>query len=247
MKEHSYRDYVGDAEHMRQYAEYQAKYAAQIRESDKRLIEMIRPLAAAGARTLIDFGCSTGNLLLHLKHALPEMKLRGADLVDAIIEANRKNAALSGIDFAVADMLQPDPQGATYDVVVANAALMFFDDAEFDRAVAMLARLVAPGGSFVAFDLFHPFEQEIALVERSQGHPAGLKFCFRSWKTVKRALEAAGLQPPELTMWNMPIDLPAPARPEDITSFTVPTTDGRRLSFRGALYQPWCHVSAKKA
>jgi SAM-dependent methyltransferase len=246
MKEHSYRSYVDDAEHMRQYAEYQSKYASQIRESDRRLIELIRPLAAAGARSLIDFGCSTGNLLLHLKHALPELKLRGADLVEAIIDGNRQNPALSGIDFAVADMLQPDPAGMTYDVVVANAALMFFDEAEFDRAVAMLGRLVAPGGSFVAFDLFHPFEQEITLVERSKGHPAGLKFAFRSWETVQRAVRASGLRPAELTMWNMPIDLPPPARPDDITSYTVPTTDGRRLSFRGALYQPWCHMIAKK-
>ena len=246
MKEHSYRDYVGDAEHMRQYAEYQAKYASQIRESDRRLIEMIRPLVANGARTLIDFGCSTGNLLLHLKHAVPQLKLRGADLVETIIDANRKNPSLAGIDFVVADMLQPDSTGATYDVVVTNAALMFFDDAEFDRAIAMLGRLVAAGGSFVAFDLFHPFEQEITLVERSIGHPAGLKFSLRSWKTAQRAIRAAGLSPADMTMWNMPIDLPVPAQPDDITSYTVNATDGRRLSFRGSLYQPWCHVIAKK-
>ena len=44
----------------------------------------------------------------------------------------------------------------------------------------------------------------------------------------------------------MPFDLPRPTEEKDVTSYTEHTKDGRRLSFRGSLFQPWCHVTAKK-
>jgi hypothetical protein len=33
---------------------------------------------------------------------------------------------------------------------------------------------------------------------------------------------------------------------EDLNSYTVKTETGDRLLFRGALYQPWCHMIAHK-
>ena len=239
-----FKNYVEDAAHMRAYAEYQKKYARTIRESDKVLIELLRARAAPGAR-LLDLGCSTGNLLLHLKHALPGIALAGGDIVGSIIAANRENPELAGIEFLELDMLAL-PAAPQYDVVVTNAALMFFAPEEFQRAIASIGRAVRPGGWFLAFDLFHPFEQEIDLIETSSRHPSGLRFHFRSYQAVRRALDGARLSDPEFAFFSMPIALPRPLDPSDITSYTVETVEQQRLSFRGALYQPWCHLSARK-
>ena len=242
----SYRDYVGDGAHMEAYSAYQQKYAGRIRESDRKLISLVaRHAGDLQGKTLLDMGCSTGNLLLHLKHARPGLTLEGADMVEKVIAENAGKPELAGISFRVMNVLEM-PAGRTYDIVVANAALTFFDDLEFERAVLNLARAVAPGGLLAVFDLFHPFEETITLVETSAAHPRGLKFSFRSYAQVRRAVEAGGLESPSFEAWSMPIDLPRPTDPADLTSYTVKTDGGERLSFRGALCQPWCHMLARR-
>jgi trans-aconitate methyltransferase len=242
----TYRDYVGDEAHMEAYRAYQQKYAGRIRESDRKLISLLQRHAGdLRGRTLLDMGCSTGNLLLHLKHALPGLALEGADLVERIIVENAGKPELAGVSFRVMDMLEMDAD-RRYDVVVANAALMFFDDVEFERAVFNLSRAVKPGGLLAVFDLFHPFEETITVVETSAAHPNGLKFSLRSHRQVRRAVEGGGLEPPSFETWSMPMDMPRPTDRADLTTYTVRTDGGERLSFRGALYQPWCHMLARR-
>jgi SAM-dependent methyltransferase len=247
----NYRDYVTDADHMQWYSQYQRKYATTIRESDKMLIDIVRGLAAeAVARgerpRLLDIGCSTGNLLLHLKRLVPGLQLTGGDMASGIIAECRANGALAGIDFAEMNMLDLTAQ-RPFDIVVANAALMFFSDDEFEQAIASISRAITPRGWFVAFDLFHPFDQEVAIVETTSLHPRGLKFYFRSFTRVRRALAAAGQPSPELTPFRIPIDLPRPSDPGDVTTYTVTGVDGTKMSFRGTLFQPWCHVVSRKS
>lgn len=245
-----YREYVGNADHMAVYSRYQRKYAATIRESDRVLLDMVRKTAAAigaGRRlSLLDIGCSTGNLLLHLKNA-PGLRLdlAGWDIVPSIIAECRANPDLAGIEFAEMNMIEFG-NARRFDIVVANASLMFFDPAEFARAIASIAAVVLPGGCFLAFDLFHPFEQEVAIVETSRRFPHGLKFYFRGYGTVRAALERAGLAEPHFTPFSIPIDLPRPADLSDITSYTVRAVDREGMSFRGTIYQPWCHLRARR-
>lgn len=242
----TYKDYVHDEAHMAQYREYQRKYATKIRESDRKLIALVAAHVGDGhGNTLLDMGCSTGNLLLHLKHAFPALALEGSDLAAEIIASDQRNPELAGITFTVRDMLEmaDTPQ---YDVVTSNAALMFFDDEQFERAVMQLARAVKPGGLFVMFDLFHSFDETIVVTERSAAHPKGLKFALRAWSGVRAALDRAGLVDATFASWHMPFDLPRPPDPADLTSYTIKTDGGERLSFRGALFQPWCHVTARR-
>lgn len=242
----TYRDYVGDGAHMEAYRAYQQRYAGRSRESDGKLISLVQRHAGdLQGKTLLDMGCSTGNLLLHLKHALPGLALEGADLIEKIIAENAGKPELAGISFRVMNVLEMDAD-RQYDVVVANAALMFFDDVEFERAVLNLARAVKPGGLLAVFDLFHPFEETITLVETSAAHPKGLKFSLRSHRQVRTAVEAGGLESPSFEAWSMPMDLPRPTDWADLTSYTVRTDGGERLSFRGVLYQPWCHMLARR-
>ena len=246
----TFRDYVDDNAHMEFYSVYQKRYAETIRESDKAIIELIRRIVEADSKKgtqleLLDLGCSTGNLLLHLKRLLPGLGLLGGDIVPSIINDCRTNPALAGIDFSEMDMLSLGIK-ERFDIIVANAALMFFNDHEFDLAIQNIAAAIKKGGYFVAFDYFHPFEQEISIVETSKLHPKGLKFYLRGYNRVKAALENAQLVNLQFTPFNIGIDLNRPTDSADITSYTVKSVAKERMSFRGTLYQPWCHLVAQR-
>jgi SAM-dependent methyltransferase len=229
------------------YLAYQARYAAQPRESDRVLVEIVDRLTRGrDGATVLDLGCSTGNLLRHLRRARPDLALVGGDLMESHLEACRRDPELADLPFAVMDALDLGVESA-YDVVVVNAVLYLFAPSELERALTSIARSLRPGGHLVAFDLFHPFGQELTITEASATHPEGLTLHFRSYGAVGAALARAGFGTPEIAPFAIPVDLPRPGDDADIISYTVPAADGRRLLFRGALFQPWCHAVAPRA
>lgn len=245
-----YRAYVADEEFAAGYTDYQRRYLAEPRESDRVLIGHVAAALAARTRNgtrprVLDIGCSTGNLMRHLARALPEADLWGGELMPEALAVCRAAPDLAGMTFAEMDLLDLGHPGA-FDVIVVNAVLYLLDDDDLARALASVARALHPGGSLVAFDLFHPFEQHLTVREASLTHPEGLVLHLRPYSVLSAAAAAAGLAEPTLHPFEIPIDLPRPARDDEIISYTVPTATGRRLLFRGALAQPWCHVVAAR-
>jgi SAM-dependent methyltransferase len=246
--EFSYQSYVTDSAFLSAYNDYQARYANSIRESDKILIDIVRSLAAAigkppGQCVLADLGCSTGNLLLHLKRLMPDLSLIGGDLAESSLAACRANPDLAGVSFETLDVLALPH--AVYDIAVVNAVLYMFDDSQYALSLASLRASLKPGGALVMFDFAQDFEQELRIVEKTRSHPDGLLINFRSFGAVARAFGAAGFAAPEFRPFELPIDLaPAEARTE-LRTFTYKLHDGRRLAMRGALAQPWCHIVAR--
>ena len=61
-----------------------------MRESDKVLVDLLRKHIGnndiEGTPELLDIGCSTGNLLLHLKRLAPSVNMTGGDLALSSIE-----------------------------------------------------------------------------------------------------------------------------------------------------------------
>lgn len=246
MTDSHYREYVSDREFIRDYSEYQQRYAHQIRESDRVLIELLRPVAEARpGLTVLDVGCSTGNLLRHIRAAYPDARLTGADLTPEVLDACRADEGLAGIDFEVMDLLDLPPLGV--DVVVVNAVLYLLSDDEFRRALASAAQALRPGGTLLVFDFFHPFEQELELRETSRTHPAGLMLHFRSYGLARRALEEASFEAIRFQPFAIPIDLPRSEDDGEIVSYTRKDEQGDRLLFRGTLFQPWCHLIASRS
>jgi SAM-dependent methyltransferase len=247
-----YDAYPNDAAHMKDYVAYQQRYAVNIRESDRVLLDLIatqlrQRKAAAGACTLLDIGCSTGNLLRHIKQAFPALRLAGGELSDMQLEICRKDPELAGIEFLRAD-LRSLPRERPYDMIVANAILYGFDQPSFAQCVASIAGALKPGGSLLAFDFFHPWKQEIAIVEKTGTFPGGHPLHFRSYGSTERVFKEAGFVGLEFRPFAIPIDLPRPALDTDhVESYTVPTRAGERLLFRGAICQPWCHLVARTA
>lgn len=246
----AYLDYVQDEDYLAMYNAYQAKYAHTMRESDRVLIGLVGERLAAGrtgaAPSLLDIGCSTGNLLMHLRRAFPGLRLTGGDLAQSSLDACRSNPELAGIEFSALDLLYLPADGA-YDIITVNAVLFVLTGAQLARAFASLAGALRPGGTLIAFDFFHPFPQDLAITETSKNHPNGLTLHFRRQAEVAALLADAGFGTPDFRPFTLPIDLPMIDGDEMLITYTVPAADGRRLPFRGTLFQPWCHLIAVRA
>ena len=238
------------------YNVYQNRYADEPRESDKVLIKLIaNVLSSRGTRqaalSVLDIGCSTGNFLYHLREALPELALTGGDLAASSIEACRNNPRLTGIQFDTMDIFSLPPQ--SHDIVVANAVAVYFDHQQYERAMASVASALTPGGTYLAFEWLHPYEQDIHIVEQSASHPQGLNIRFRPYSIVKRILERRGFTDVRFSPFVIPIDL-AQGRTytdnrdgeEELNTYTLKAETGERMLFRGTLFQPWCYLSAMK-
>ena len=244
----TYLNYVTDETFLNEYNAYQAKYADSIRESDRVILQMVAARARAAGRPLrlLDVGCSTGNLLGHLRAAFPAFTLVGGDLAESSLSTCRENPRLAGVEFKRLDILRL-PTDERYDVITVNAVLYMMDDEQFVGALESLAGALATGGTLIVFDFFHGFPQDVSIIEVSQSHPHGLRLRFRRMDVVSQQLERAGFTALDFRPFDLPIDLPPHPDAAQLITYTVPTADGRRLPFRGTLFQPWCHLAAVKA
>jgi len=245
----SYQDYVKDKAFLEQYNAYQAKYAQQIRESDKIIIELVRKITdrndSEGPIRLLDIGCSTGNLLLHLKRLLPGLALTGGDLAESSLDVCRANPELKGVAFKLMDLFElPE---ASYDIITVNAVLYMMEDAQFTAALRSMAAALVPGGTMIAFDFFHAFPHDLHIMEISSSHPEGLRLRFRPITKVKSMLAEARFKGATFRPFTLPIDLPPSGGPDDLITYTITAADGKKLPFRGTLFQPWCHLTAVRA
>ena len=247
----SYQNYVTDEQFLSDYNSYQAKYAANIRESDKVMLAILRDVIAKYEKKdkplrLLDVGCSTGNLLLHLKYHFPELDLTGGDLAISSLEDCRANPKLQGITFAEIDMLNI-PATKPYDIIIANAVAVYFFWHEYKSAMQSVYNALAPKGVYMAFEWLHPFiHQDIVINETPISHPDGIRICFRPMQKTEMVLRDAGFAEVQFKPFEMPFDLPESDPSGEVVSFTRTTGNGERLCFRGALSQPWCHLVAKK-
>lgn len=245
-----YEDFYRRKASVQPYIDYQKRYQGTIRESDRVIIDIVLKIlpetAAERSRfRLLDIGCSTGNLLRHIRENVPGIELFGGDISDESISEANDDPDLSAITIERMDILDIGHSNR-FDIVIANAVLYGFGPEVFEQAIANVAKALRPGGSLVAFDFFHPFEQEIAIVEYHAGHPEGHPIHFRSYGRATAVLEHVGLTDVFFTPFNIPIALPHPGF-ESIRSYTVDGADGNHLSFRGILFQPWHHLLAKKS
>jgi SAM-dependent methyltransferase len=244
MMNSGYEQYVNDEAFLANYNEYQRRYADQIAERDKVLLGLLAE-NIVGTGTLLDIGCSTGNLLLHVKRAFPDLTLTGGELAESSLAEARSNPDLADIKFRTINMLNIEGQ---YDCITANAVTYLFRWPEYERAIQSIARALKPGGVFISFDWFHAFEgQDVAIIETTEGHPEGLPIHARSYGRVSQVFDKAGLGSIEFKPFFMPRDLPEPFDKSGTPiTYTIRQVDGPRLSFRGCLYQPWCHIVSRK-
>jgi SAM-dependent methyltransferase len=241
------RQYPRNEGYMEKYIEYQKKYSMSIRESDKVIIEILkRSLVNESLTKVLDIGCSTGNLLSHLNHFFPTMKLVGGDLSDLQIESCKNNLSLKSIEFRVADITNLNYE-AEFDYVIANAVLCGLEDDDFSLAAESISKALKPEGALIAFDWFHPWKQELTILEKSGNLPEGYVLHFRSYNRVRELLSLGGYQSINFMPFEIKINLPQPDfQTNFLETYTIPTSSGELLQFRGVINQPWNHMLARK-
>ena len=137
-------------------AEFWERFYRQRRESGRDLDwagrwtgPFLVPLREAGARTVLELGCGTGNDAARLAgegYSVTAVDLSG----EAIGQAQARFGSLAR--FLVADMTRPLPfPDGSFDAVMSNVAVHMFPDGVTRAVFAEVGRLVRPGGLF----LFH--------------------------------------------------------------------------------------------
>ncbi len=235
-------DYVADEAFLSGYNAYQARYAETVSERDKVTTALVAN-ATGGIGRVLDIGCSTGNLVKHLAKSMPALLLTGGDLADSSLDCARAN--VPSVCFLSMNIL--DIYGGPYDCIVANAVMYLLDWPEYRQALVSIANALKPGGTFIGLDWYHSFEgQDLCIVETTTGHPHGLRIHSRAENRAAEVFYKTGFRAARFQPFTMPFDLPEPVNKRDTPVTYTKMIDGRRACFRGAVYQPWCHVIARK-
>lgn len=247
-----YRDYAGNTAHYQYYDQYQRKYRVEPRESDKLILQEIGSyIASASGRSvsILDAGCSNGNLLYHIKGRFSRdrgsPRLAGFDYSADAIASCQSDPDLAGVELFEASICDFEAKDK-YDVVAVNAVYYCLDDQHFEAAVTRVAESLKPGGIVVVFDLITDFPgYSLSVLERSPAFPKGHCLAIRNLDYVRTIHEAAGFEDTRFKAFEIPIDLPQQIHADWLTSYTV-KTDAKRMLFRGCLYQPWAIFVARK-
>ena len=245
-----YKHYTSKQRFFEEYVSYQERYRQEPRESDKVIAgivgDLLRDGSIAADARMLDIGCSSGNLLRLLRTVFPQARLSGMDLSQTSVDSCKAAADLAGIEFARRDLLDLG-LARSHDVIVLNAVSYIFEWDEFRRALTNCHAALAPGGALIVFDWFSPFRhQHLRITETSVGHPEGMTYNVRPIPAVADLLAEIGFGETAFHPFDLPIDLPPQDVDGELISYTLRREEGGRLCFRGALYQPWCHVVARR-
>jgi SAM-dependent methyltransferase len=243
-----YSEYTSDENLIRSYNAYQNKYRATPRHSDVKTLQLVENLASGREDfTLLDVGCSTGNFLYHARKRFQKAAFTGCDLAQSSIRNCKNDPDLANISFSIGDVTAL-PYREKWDFITANAVTVYFDKETFEKALRSVAAALKPGGAYVAFEWIHSFAvQDIKVCETSEWNPDGLTFYFRPASVVANVLKKVGFDSVSFHPFVLPEDLPHPGFDADVMTYTKKDEFGERMAFRGALYQPWCHLVARKA
>lgn len=243
-KEH-YVQYTSDESLINQYNDYQqSTYANEPSERDRVSIKLLSAASQNGSISLIDYACSTGNFLRHFRKQIPEAKLMGVDLAEKSILHAKTDPSLEGIEFVVADILN---FAAKQPFSAANASAVFslMNDEDVSSALKAIRGNLESSGVLVGFEWLHPWPiQQLKITETNEWNPDGLTIYMRPQKLMGELLRTSGFQRVTFHEFMMPFALPMPDYDGDVRTYTRQLASGEQLSFRGALYQPWCHYVA---
>src|SRR5262249_13836154 len=112
------------------------------------LLPHVRP-----GQDVLDVGCGTGSITLDLAPSIARGRVIGIDADAEQIEVARKAADDRGIDnvaFATASVYALPVEAETFDVVYANAVLMYVQDQV--RALREMRRVLRPDGLAAVID-----------------------------------------------------------------------------------------------
>lgn len=174
-----------------------------------------------GDAAVLDIGCATGEFLHYLKACYPSANLSGIDVVPSLLERARRvvpQAKFHEADISSKSFVAPNQ----FDVVFMLGVHSIFDDLYWlDNAMS----LVKPGGHFMCFGIFNPFDIDVFVKARKKGSDT----LESGWNIVSQAtvldhLRTIGFEG-AFTPWKISIPIPV-TEADPFRSWTVLQADG---------------------
>jgi ubiquinone/menaquinone biosynthesis C-methylase UbiE len=105
-----------------------------------------------GSEAVLDAGCGTGLMILHIASQFSGCAIYGIDLSPNMITAARKGAEKLGlmVDLRVGSITDLPYPDTSFEVVVTNIIYHHLDLVEKRQAVEEIARVLKPGGRYVS-------------------------------------------------------------------------------------------------
>jgi len=160
----------------------------------RRFLPFLLPHVRSGM-SVLDVGCGVGSIALDLALTVAPGRMVGIDADAGQIEVARRSAAERGIDnaeFFTASVYELPFEAANFDVVYANAVLMYVRDQV--RALIEMRRVLRPGGLAAVTDddlgtvVISPDRPELELAprlfERAIAHEGGNARYSRRLRTL---------------------------------------------------------------
>ncbi|HEX2052104.1 MAG TPA: malonyl-ACP O-methyltransferase BioC [Actinomycetota bacterium] len=143
-------------------------------------------------RRILELGCGTGYLTALVAELFPEAQIDAVDFADRMVDVARSRLAGLKVDLQVADAEVLDFGRDSYDLIVSNAAIQWFDTPL--RTMAHLTEALRPGGRMLHSTFGPATFRELHLAFGEAGGepvPAGLP--LRPGQEWEAVLSASGL------------------------------------------------------
>ena len=171
------------------YIYFEEDYYKNKKEVFSFLIDILKKHTKDGF-SLLDLGCSRGELLYHIQNDIPNhSKLFGLDYSEDLIKNAKEQDFLSNIDFEVGDA-QDFELNRKFDFIICVGTVGYFDS--LDDLFKMIKRHLNNGGVALVFHLFNEFDVDVQVKYRNNKYfnqfEAGWN--IHSINTAKNALES---------------------------------------------------------
>lgn len=147
-------------------------------------------------KDVLDIGCGSGGITLFLARTFPLKSITGFDVEQPVVDLANQRAKDTGLsDRATFIKGAPGPYpfaAASFDVVFSKDALIHVADKE--ALFAEIARILRPGGVFVASDWLTSNDGDMSPDMADYIKAEGLSFGMASPRRYRAALQAAGLK-----------------------------------------------------
>jgi SAM-dependent methyltransferase len=156
---------------------------------------IVEGLELAG-RNLLDVGCGSGGVTLHLLEGHGLAHATGFDVERPVIEAARQRAERRGL-VGRATFVQAPPgplpfADAAFDIVFSKDALLHVPDKDF--VFAEIFRVLRPGGVFAASNWMISHDGEPSPAMKAYVEAEGLSFAMASAQRYMEAMRRAGFE-----------------------------------------------------
>jgi tRNA (cmo5U34)-methyltransferase len=149
-------------------ATYREWVRGEIPHYDQLQASIAAATAAFDAVAILDLGTGTGETLAGVLHRHPLARAVGIDESEGMLAVARGRLEEYDVTLAVADLLDPLPQGP-FDLVVSALAVHHLDGPGKAALFARVSEALRPGGRFVLGDVILPPDVSSAVIPLTDG------------------------------------------------------------------------------